>query len=79
MNDLANRRSKPLPAGTPPLTAAEIDAYVASGEWEGRAGGYAIQGLGSSLVASVDGDLSNVIGLPVPLVASMIGRLQGSE
>jgi septum formation protein len=50
------------------LGAELVDAYIASGEWRGRAGGYAIQGLGSALVESVEGDVSNVIGLPVPLL-----------
>lgn len=48
-----------------------LDACVASGEWQGRAGAYAIQGLGSALVDSLRGDLSNVIGLPVPLLARL--------
>ena len=39
---------------------------MASGEWEDRAGAYAIQGLGSTLIARVAGDFSNVVGLPVP-------------
>jgi len=60
------------------LTEAEIDSYVASREWRDRAGGYAVQGLGSSLVAAIDGDLSNVIGLPVPAVARMVALLQPS-
>jgi septum formation protein len=51
-----------------PLEPALIDAYIASGEWRGRAGSYAIQGLGSALVESVHGDVSNVIGLPVELL-----------
>lgn len=55
----------------------EIDRYVESGEWEGRAGGYAVQGLGSSLVSRIDGDLSNVIGLPVPLLSSLLARVAG--
>ncbi len=58
------------------LAEHEIAAYVASGEWRDRAGGYAIQGLGSSLVARVDGDLSNVVGLPIPLLSRMIAGLQ---
>ena len=45
-----------------------LDAYLASGEWRGRAGSYAIQGLGSALVDTVRGDVSNVIGLPVGLL-----------
>jgi septum formation protein len=52
-----------------------LDAYLASGEWEGRAGSYAIQGLGSGLVDSVQGDVSNVIGLPVPLLLSLAPEL----
>lgn len=62
------------------LTAEEIAAYVATGEWEGRAGGYAVQGFGSSLIARIEGDLSNVIGLPLPLVAELLDDLQdGSQ
>ncbi|MGZ5314085.1 MAG: Maf family protein [Solirubrobacterales bacterium] len=57
------------------LDAAIIDAYLASGEWRGRAGGYAVQALGSALVDSVSGDLSNVIGLPVPLLAELAPEL----
>ncbi|MFN2612119.1 MAG: nucleoside triphosphate pyrophosphatase [Solirubrobacterales bacterium] len=48
-----------------------LGAYIASGEWQGRAGGYAVQGLGAALVDSVRGDLSNVIGLPVGLLARL--------
>lgn len=47
------------------LTAAQIDRYVATGEWRGRAGGYAIQGRGAALVSRIDGDYANVVGLPV--------------
>jgi septum formation protein len=49
-----------------PLDAADVDWYLASGEWRGRAGGYAVQGLGAALVRSIDGDYQNVVGLPVP-------------
>jgi len=48
-----------------PLTEATIDWYVATGEWEGRAGGYAIQGRGAALVTGIRGDYLNVVGLPV--------------
>lgn len=58
------------------LREGEIERYVASGEWEDRAGGYAVQGYGSSLIAAVDGDLSNVIGLPLPKLSEMIEKLQ---
>ena len=44
---------------------AVLDWYVATGEWEGRAGGYAIQGRGAALVAGVEGDYLNVVGLPL--------------
>lgn len=53
----------------------EIERYLASGEWQGRAGGYAIQGRGSSLVASIDGDVANVIGLPVGLLLDLAPEL----
>jgi len=45
------------------LTGAEIDAYIASGEWEGKAGGYAIQGRAEGFVKGINGSYSNVVGL----------------
>jgi septum formation protein len=48
------------------LEPAEVDEYVATGEWRGRAGGYAIQGRGAALVERIEGDFWNVVGLPVP-------------
>ena len=57
------------------LEKSEVDRYLASGEWRGRAGGYAIQGRGSSLVAGVDGDIANVIGLPVGLLLALAPEL----
>lgn len=48
-----------------------LGAYLASGEWRERAGSYAIQGLGSALVEEVSGDVSNVIGLPIPLLLEL--------
>ncbi|HZA58838.1 MAG TPA: Maf family protein [Solirubrobacterales bacterium] len=56
-----------------------LDAYLASGEWRGRAGSYAIQGLGSALVEEVSGDLSNVIGLPVALLLELAPELSGGR
>jgi len=47
------------------LAEPTIDWYLASGEWRERAGGYAIQGAGCALVASISGDWTNVVGLPV--------------
>ncbi len=56
------------------LTSREVLAYVASGEWEGRAGAYAIQGRGASLVERVDGDYHNVVGLPVSLLVRLLAE-----
>jgi septum formation protein len=53
------------------LTDAEKDRYVRFGEWQGRSGGYAIQTLGSTLVARLEGSVSNVVGLPVGLLAEL--------
>jgi septum formation protein len=47
------------------LEAAEIDDYLQSGEWRGKAGGYAIQGRAARFVASLSGSYSNVVGLPL--------------
>ena len=49
-----------------------ITAYVASGEWEGRAGAYAIQGLGGRLVERIEGDYLNVVGLPGALLLDVL-------
>lgn len=43
-----------------------VDWYLRSGEWEGRAGGYAVQGRGSALIKAIAGDYWNVVGLPIP-------------
>lgn len=53
------------------LSDAEKERYVRFGEWEGRSGGYAIQTLGSTLVARLEGSISNVVGLPVGLLAEL--------
>jgi septum formation protein len=55
-----------------PLAARDLAWYVASGEWEGRAGGYAIQGLGAALVRRIDGDYLNVVGLPAALLVELL-------
>ena len=48
-----------------PLSLAEIDAYLAGGEWNGKAGGYAIQGAAEGLIAWIAGSHSGVVGLPL--------------
>jgi septum formation protein len=55
-----------------PLTAQVLTLYLDSREWEGRAGGYAIQGLGSRLVERIDGDYLNVVGLPGALLVTLL-------
>jgi septum formation protein len=56
------------------LTARDLAAYVAAGEWEGRAGAYAIQGLGAALVERVEGDYLNVVGLPAALLVRLLAK-----
>lgn len=57
------------------ISDAEKERYVRFGEWEGRSGGYAIQTLGSSLVERLEGSVSNVVGLPVGLLAELAPAL----
>jgi septum formation protein len=56
------------------LTPRDIARYVASGEWEGRAGAYAIQGQGAGLVERIEGDYLNVVGLPVALLVRLLAE-----
>ena len=61
------------------LTPRELAGSMASGEWEGRAGGYAIQGVGAALVARIEGDYLNVVGLPAALLVRLLAtRLPGT-
>lgn len=55
-----------------PFDSDVVAGYLRSGEWEGRAGGYAIQGLGARLVASVEGDYLNVVGLPAAVLVGLL-------
>ena len=55
-----------------PITEEEIQEYIATGEYEGKAGGYAIQGLASLFVKKIEGDFFNVVGMPVALVNNQI-------
>jgi septum formation protein len=57
-----------------PLTARDLAWYVGTGEWEGRAGGYAIQGAGAALVERVEGDYLNVVGLPAALLVRILAE-----
>lgn len=57
-----------------PLDARDLAHYLASGEWEGRAGAYAIQGLGASLVERIEGDYLNVVGLPGALLVRLLAQ-----
>lgn len=54
------------------LHMSEIDAYVASGEWHGKAGGYAIQGRAAGLIRSLSGSHSGVVGLPLFEVRALL-------
>jgi septum formation protein len=56
------------------LTPRDLAAYVATGEWEGRAGSYAIQGRGASLVRGIEGDYLNVVGLPASLLVRLLAQ-----
>jgi len=57
------------------LSDGLIDWYLATEEWRGRAGGYAIQGAGAALVAAIEGDYSNVVGLPVATLLELAPEL----
>jgi septum formation protein len=61
------------------LTPRDLAVYLASGEWQGRAGGYAIQGVGAALVARIEGDYLNVVGLSAALLVRLLAtRLPGT-
>ena len=56
------------------VSPRELASYLAIGEWEGRAGGYAIQGRGAGLVEEIEGDYLNVVGLPGSLLARTLAE-----
>src|SRR5512139_234538 len=59
------------------LDAGAIADYVASGEWRGKAGAYAVQGIGAALVKEVHGSITNVIGLPLVEVLAALREVGG--
>ena len=61
------------------LGAAVVADYVASGEWRGKAGAYAIQGIGAALVERVNGSVTNVIGLPLVEVLAALRDAGGPQ
>ena len=56
---------------------ALLARYLDGGEWEGRAGGYAIQGTGAAMVSGIGGDYQNVVGLPVPMLLHALEDTDG--
>ena len=58
-----------------PLSAAEIAGYVASGEWQGKAGGYGIQGRAGAFAPWIQGSFSAVVGLPLAETATMLAAM----
>jgi septum formation protein len=60
------------------LERADLDWYLGSEEWQGRAGGYAIQGRGAALIEAIDGDYWNVVGLPLAALIALAPDLLGA-
>jgi septum formation protein len=58
-----------------PVNEDDLEACIATGEWDGRAGAYAIQGVTGSLVERIDGDYLNVVGLPADLLLGLLREL----
>ncbi len=56
---------------------SELESYVACGEWRGKAGGYAVQGIAAAFVREVQGSITNVIGLPIAEVIEVLAELGG--
>lgn len=54
------------------LSDVELSAYLRSNEWQGKAGGYAIQGIGGAFIPSINGSYTNVVGLPLTEVTNML-------
>jgi septum formation protein len=54
------------------LTAEEIDSYIGTGDWQGKAGGYAIQGPAAAFIRHIDGSYSNIVGFSLYDIAAML-------
>ncbi|MCL4124332.1 UNVERIFIED_CONTAM: hypothetical protein GTU68_060255 [Idotea baltica] len=54
------------------LSDSEISDYIRSNEWQGKAGGYAIQGIGAAFIPAINGSYTNVVGLPLAETAGML-------
>jgi len=61
------------------LSEAEIAAYVASGEWQGKAGGYGIQGLAGAFIPWIQGSYSAIMGLPLAETATLLAAAGGPD
>ena len=62
-----------------PLSAQEIEDYLASNEWQGKAGGYAIQGRAGAFVNWIEGSFSAVVGLPLAETATLLRAAQAAR
>ena len=61
------------------MTEAELEAYMASGAWEGKAGAYALQEGGDKFVISMEGSESNVVGLPMEKLEEILIQIADHE
>lgn len=61
------------------ISKAEIEAYLDSNHWKGKAGSYAIQGRAKGFVERIDGDITNVIGIPIGRVKRILEKIQRSK
>lgn len=75
LNDVMRERRVETQVRMKRLSERELAAYVASGEWRGKAGGYAIQGLGAALIPSINGSYTGVVGMPLTETAGMLEGL----
>ena len=60
------------------FTDAERDAYLASGEWKGKAGAYGIQGAAAAFIADIGGSYTNIVGLDLHEVAKLLKAARGA-